>query len=90
MGNRSAGIGRVHGCEASDQVSRFAFPEARHVETLATPAGQFEQVLKVEETTPLEPLVIEYKYYAKGVGVVLEEVIEGGSERVELVSVDGG
>jgi hypothetical protein len=39
-------------------------------ETLDTPAGKFEKVLKVEETTPLEPGEKEYKYYAPGVGLI--------------------
>ena len=29
-----------------------------------------KQDLKVEETTPLEPLIIEYKYYALGIGMI--------------------
>jgi hypothetical protein len=45
-------------------------------ETLGTPAGQFEKVLKVEETTPLEPLVIEYKYYAPGIGMIRDGPLE--------------
>ena len=39
-------------------------------ETLATPAGEFKNVLKVRETTPLEPGVSEFKYYAAGIGLV--------------------
>jgi hypothetical protein len=42
--------------------------------------------LQTRDFTPLEPDVNEYKYYAPGVGVVLEEVVDG-DERVELVSV---
>jgi hypothetical protein len=38
--------------------------------TLQTPAGDFEGVLRVEETTPLEPGIKEYKLHAKGVGLV--------------------
>lgn len=38
-------------------------------ETLETPAGTFKNVLKVEETTPLEPDKA-YKYYAAGVGLI--------------------
>lgn len=38
--------------------------------TLKTPAGEFKDVLKVRESTPLEPLVRETKYYAAGVGLV--------------------
>jgi len=39
-------------------------------DTLATPAGAFTGVLRVEETTPLEPGVREFKYYAPGVGLI--------------------
>jgi hypothetical protein len=40
------------------------------VETVKTPAGEFRNCLKTEETTPLEPGVKESKYYARGVGLV--------------------
>ncbi len=39
-------------------------------ETIATSAGKFKNCLKVEETTPLEPGVKEYKYYVSGIGLV--------------------
>lgn len=39
-------------------------------ETLPTPASTFENCLKTEETTPLEPKSKEYKYYAPGVGLI--------------------
>ena len=38
-------------------------------ETLETPAGKFENVLKIEETTPLEK-GREYKLYAAGIGLI--------------------
>jgi len=38
-------------------------------ETVKTPAGEFQRVLKVAESTPLE-FVKENKYYAKGIGLV--------------------
>lgn len=38
--------------------------------TVETPAGTFENVLKVRETTPLEPSAREFKYYAEGVGLI--------------------
>ncbi|HEY2784090.1 MAG TPA: hypothetical protein VGJ05_03870 [Fimbriiglobus sp.] len=41
-------------------------------ETVRTPAGEFKNCLKVEETTPLEPGNKEFKYYAPGVGLVQE------------------
>jgi hypothetical protein len=39
-------------------------------ETVKTPAGEFKNCLKVEETTPLEPGNREIKYYAAGIGLV--------------------
>ena len=45
-------------------------------ETLVTPAGEYSNVLKVEETTALEPLVIAYKYYAPGIGMIRDGPLE--------------
>lgn len=39
-------------------------------ERLVTPAGAFEGVLKVKESSPLEPLVRGYKWYAPGIGLI--------------------
>lgn len=39
-------------------------------ETVVTPARQFKNCLKIEETTPLEPGNKEFKYYATGIGLV--------------------
>jgi hypothetical protein len=39
-------------------------------EVVLTPAGTFENCLKTEETSPLEPDAKEYKYYAPGIGLV--------------------
>ena len=38
--------------------------------TLATPAGKFTGVLRITETTPLEPVAKEDKLYARGVGLI--------------------
>ncbi len=42
-------------------------------ETVNTPAGVFDKVIKSEETNPLEPGSIDYKFYAKGIGFIKEE-----------------
>ena len=39
-------------------------------ESLKSSAGAFDDCLKTEETTPLEPDAKEYKLYARGVGLV--------------------
>ncbi len=43
--------------------------------------------LQTRDFNPLDPGADEYKYYAPGVGLVLEEVV-GGGERAELVSIE--
>jgi hypothetical protein len=50
------------------------------------PAGQYDNLLKTADTTSLEPDVLEHKYYANGVGLVLTVDREGGG-REELLSV---
>ena len=42
-------------------------------ETVQTPAGTFENCLKIEETNPLEGDEKEYKYYAAGIGLIQDE-----------------
>ena len=39
-------------------------------ESIKTPAGDFENVLKIRETTPLEPDAIEFKFYVAGIGLI--------------------
>ena len=44
-------------------------------ETVKTPAGEFTNCLKLQETTPLEPGVTDYKYYAPGIGMVQDGLL---------------
>jgi hypothetical protein len=50
------------------------------------PFGHFTGVLLTEDYTPVEPNVLELKFYAKGIGQVLAQTVSGGSEREELIS----
>jgi hypothetical protein len=68
--------------EAEDQASVVSIGEEVEV-----PAGSFDQVLVTEDRNPLDPGVLEKKYYAPGIGVVLEELVRGGRGRLELVKV---
>jgi hypothetical protein len=56
-------------------------------ETATVPYGTFSHCLKTMEWTPLEPGVREFKYYAVGIGPVLELSPKGGRHRVELIAV---
>jgi hypothetical protein len=49
--------------------------------------GRFDHVLMTEDWSPLEPGVAEYKYYARGVGLVLTIAGETASRRSELSEV---
>jgi len=53
------------------------------------PFGSFDHVLLTEDSTPLEPDDTERKYYAKGVGSLLEVAVSGDA-RAELVSFHAG
>src|SRR5919112_217230 len=54
------------------------------------PYGTFHNVLVTDEWTPLEKNVAEQKYYAPGVGNVLELATKGPKERLELIDVKHG
>jgi len=49
--------------------------------------GCFDNVIVTKEWTRLEPGVVEYKYYAEGVGFIFAEMVKGGEEYSELVKV---
>ena len=54
-------------------------------EQAEVPAGHFTGVLLTREWNPIEPEVLEYKLYAKGIGPVLAVSVSGGSDREELL-----
>lgn len=55
---------------------------------VTTPFGSFDDVIQTKDWTPLEPDLIEYKFYARGVGLI-KEVTPSTNETVELVDVIG-
>ena len=50
----------------------------------------WDGLLVTEETTPLEPGLVEQKYYARGTGLVFEETVSGGTGEAELVGFTPG
>jgi hypothetical protein len=54
--------------------------------SVKVPWGKSNQALLTKEWTPLEPGVIDHKYYVRGIGTVLEQAVKGGNERNKLVS----
>ena len=59
-------------------------------EQAEVPAGHFRNVLMTKDLNPLEPKILEFKFYARGVGPVLAVSVSGGSDREELVSYTKG
>lgn len=88
------------GCGADDRAATSPHPSAAPSQTTAlpqadepveldptsVPAGEYDSTVQTADTTPLEPDVLEHKYYAPDVGLVLTiDQHTGGRE--ELVSV---
>jgi hypothetical protein len=65
--------------EAEDKGKILAFGKSAKV-----PAGTYDGLLLTADTTPLEPDVLEQKYYAKGVGLVLTVDKNAGGREVLL------
>ena len=52
--------------------------------------GDYDDVVVTTDWNPLEPDVVEQKWYARDVGLIYEEHIVGGDETVELVEYTPG
>jgi hypothetical protein len=63
--------------------------DAAHVlsldEKVKVPYGFFDRVLMTKNYTPLDPKLLEHKFYARGAGQVMAITVSGGSDREELI-----
>jgi hypothetical protein len=62
-------------------------------EVVRTPAGRFTNVLKVKETTPLEPGDVAFKFYAPDVGLIQDgelKLVSSGQSGGDGSNNDGG
>jgi hypothetical protein len=61
-------------------------------EQVEVPFGHFPhgRVVMTSDLNPLKPKMLEYKFYARGVGPVLSVGVSGGSDREEVVSFHRG
>jgi hypothetical protein len=57
---------------------------------VTVPYRSFRRTMLTKEWTPLEPGVLDHKFYARGIGTVLENTVKGGNERNSLVSFRRG
>jgi hypothetical protein len=58
--------------------------------SVTVPALSSKHAMKTRETTPLEPGVVDAKFYVRGIGTVDELTVKGGDEHLELVSFKKG
>ena len=55
--------------------------------SVTTPFRHFNNALRTEETTALEPGVVDNKLYVRGIGEVVEVTVKGPLEKLVLVDV---
>lgn len=72
-------VGQKYYQELAPEKAMDRFEVKSVSEQMKVPAGEFTGCLKTEETSPLEPKVTEAKYYAPGVGLI----IDGGLKLVK-------
>jgi hypothetical protein len=53
--------------------------------SVGTPGGPQHHVVRTLEWSRLEPYVVSMKFYARGLGIVMEKDLSGGTERFWLV-----
>ena len=51
------------------------------------PYGSFNDALRTQELTDLEPTVLDNKYYVKGIGEIAELSIKGPREILQLLEI---
>ena len=66
--------------EAEDEGEILSLDEQAEV-----PFGSFDNLLMTKDTTPLEPNILEHKFYAEGIGPILVLGLSGGVGREELI-----
>ncbi len=71
--------------EAEDKAEVLSLEEQVEV-----PFGHFTDVVMTKDLVPLEPKILEHKFYARGVGPVLVLDVSGGAGREELISFTEG
>jgi hypothetical protein len=81
-------VGARYQQEFAEGVAEDRARVVRLSEEVEVEFGTFDDCLKILEWNPLQPGSREYKFYAPGVGLVLEHSAQGNAARVELVDVD--
>ena len=80
-------VGQRYYQEFSRNVAEDQAKVLSRSESICVQYGCFNNVLLTQESSRLDPAVLEYKYYAPGTGFIAAVIVKGGDERTELVSI---
>ncbi len=77
--------------EAEDMAEVISLNGSGLNDAVNTPYDSFSKdVLVTKDWNPLEPDILEHKYYAPGIGLIGEVKVTGPSEKIELLDVKKG
>jgi hypothetical protein len=77
--------------EAEDMAEVISRDGAALNDAVSTPYDSYSKdVLVTKDWSPLEPDILEHKYYAPGIGLIGELKVTGPSEKIELVDIKTG
>ena len=80
-----------HKGEAEDMAEVISLDGAAINDAVSPPYDPFsEDVLGTKDWNPLEPNILEHKYYAPGVGLIGETKVTGPPEKIELIDFTKG
>jgi hypothetical protein len=80
-------VGQVFKQEDAPDVAEDCTKIAELEASIKTPYVSSNEALKTEEFSLLEPGVLDNKYYVRGVGLVAERTVQGGTDFLNLVLV---
>jgi hypothetical protein len=80
-------VGDVYRQEFSKKVALDMAEVLSTAETVTVPFGTFAGCLMTKDFSRLDKKVVEYKWYAPGVGFVKSTTVQGGTDTSELVNV---
>jgi len=83
-------VGDVYQQENAPGIAEDTAKVLSLTESICVPYGCFSNVLKTKDFTPLEPGVVEHKYYAPGVGLIKTVLVKGGEEQSSLFKIVAG
>jgi hypothetical protein len=55
--------------------------------SVTVPYGAFRDTMLTKEWTPLEPGILDHKYYVRGIGQVQEIAVKGPTEELDLIEL---